>query len=99
MMIAARVEYGRKHRESGFRAGRCLPALDPSPRRVVRMSNDDLQRLPVGDLLRLEAALRNELARRGISRTATGLGGELAEHSPSASTGATCRHRPRPRST
>lgn len=44
------------------------------------MSPDDLQRLPVGDLLRLEASLRHELARRGISRTATGFGGELAEH-------------------
>ncbi|WP_309082205.1 hypothetical protein [Zhihengliuella sp.] len=44
------------------------------------MSPDDLQRLAMADLLRLEASLRHEVARRGISRTATALGGELAEH-------------------
>lgn len=44
------------------------------------MAPDDLQRLSVGDLLRLEASVRNEFLRRGISRTASSLGGELGEH-------------------
>ena len=44
------------------------------------MSPDDLQHLPFSELLRLEASLRHEFARRGIARTASSFGGELAEH-------------------
>lgn len=44
------------------------------------MSPYDLQRLSVGDLLRLEASVGDELMRRGVSRTASSLGGEVSEH-------------------
>lgn len=40
----------------------------------------DLQRLTLSDLLRLDAELHGELMRRGISRTASDLGGELGEY-------------------
>lgn len=44
------------------------------------MATDDLRRLPIAHLLRLDASLRDELMRRGISRTASNFGGELSEH-------------------
>jgi len=44
------------------------------------MTPEELQQLPTGQLLRLETMFRAEFTRRGISRTAGSLAGELGEH-------------------
>ncbi|QDY65111.1 hypothetical protein FQA45_01630 [Glutamicibacter halophytocola] len=44
------------------------------------MTPEELQQLPTGQLLRLETMVRAEFTRRGISRTAGSLAGELGEH-------------------
>jgi len=43
------------------------------------MTPEELQQLPTGQLLRLETMVRAEFTRRGISRTAGSLAGELGE--------------------
>ncbi|MBF6671458.1 hypothetical protein [Glutamicibacter sp. FBE19] len=43
------------------------------------MTPEELQQLPTGQLLRLETMARAEFTRRGISRTAGSLAGELGE--------------------
>ncbi|WP_404801841.1 DUF6998 domain-containing protein [Brevibacterium aurantiacum] len=50
------------------------------PSTVAKVSFDDLHLLTLRDLLRLNAQMREELGRRGISRTASSVEGELGEY-------------------